>query len=154
MLYSHRLYSAQQCRELDRLAIEGNAEDSGIASYLLMQRAASAVYEFYQLKFPQAHSILVLTGAGNNAGDGYLFAKMAQQDGREVSVYSLIEPDTLRNDARQAYLDWLDVGGEFVTDLNDALHNADLIIDAILGTGISGQIRSGSVPHASSNPSR
>lgn len=136
MFYPHRLYSVEQCRELDRLAIEGNAEDSGIASYVLMQRAASAIYEFSQLRFSQSQSILVLTGSGNNAGDGYLFAKMSLENGRNVCVYSLVSTDDLSGDARLAYLDWIDAGGELTTDLNDALHRADLIIDAILGTGI------------------
>lgn len=136
MLYSHRLYSAQQSRELDQLANNGYADDIGIASYDLMQRAAAAVSDFYQLKFPQAHSFLIITGAGNNAGDGYLIAKMAIEQGRDVSVFSLVNPNNLKNDAEQAYLDWLDVGGEFVTEIEDALHNADLIIDALLGTGL------------------
>lgn len=136
MFYTHRLYSKQQSRELDQLIIKGDASEAGIASYILMQRAANAVSEFYQLKFPQVHSILILTGAGNNAGDGYLVAKQAMEQGRDVSVYSLIDPDDLKADAQQAYLDWQETGGEFVEDLGDALLNADLIIDAILGTGL------------------
>lgn len=136
MFYSHRLYSVQQSRELDQLAIKGNANDAGIPSYTLMQRAANAVADFYQLQFPQVHSLLILTGAGNNAGDGYLIAKLAIEQGCDVSVFSLINPNRLKDDAEQAYLDWLDAGGNFAEDLNDALHNADLIIDAMLGTGL------------------
>jgi len=136
MFYSHRLYSAQQSRDLDRIVIEGTAEDSGIASYSLMQRAAAAVFEFSRHKFPQAHSIIVLTGAGNNAGDGYLYAKLAAEHGSDVCVYSLTDPEDVHDDAKRAYLDWLEQGGEFSEDLDYALHNADLIIDAILGTGI------------------
>jgi len=136
MFFSHRLYSAQQSRELEQLAIEGNASDDGIASYELMQRAATAVTEFYQLKFPQIHSILILTGAGNNAGDGYLIAKQAIEQDRNVMVYSLVDPQDLISDAANAYQDWLDVGEEFEDDLASALNSADLIIDAILGTGL------------------
>ena len=136
MFYSHRLYSAQQSRELDRLAIESDGHEVGIPSYTLMQRAANAVTEFSQLKFPQVYSLLILTGAGNNAGDGYLIAKQAIEQGRNVSVFSLIDPVLLKDDAAQAYNDWLEVGGEFIDDLNDELHNADLIIDAIIGTGL------------------
>ncbi|MDH5393468.1 MAG: NAD(P)H-hydrate dehydratase [Gammaproteobacteria bacterium] len=140
MFYSHRLYSAQQSRELDRLATAGDADQAGIASYELMQRAANAVFEFSQLKFPQAHSILVLTGAGNNAGDGFLFAKQAMQLGCELNVYSLVDAETLKGDAKKAYLDWLEEGGEFVEDINRAAFNADLIIDAILGTGLQREL--------------
>lgn len=136
MFYSHKLYSAQQSRDLDRIIIEGTADEPGIPSYLLMQRAATAVFEFSRQKFPQAHSIIVFTGAGNNAGDGYLYAQLAMEKGCDVSVYSLIDPDDLYGDAQQAYLDWVEQGGEFAEDLDDALRNADLIIDAILGTGI------------------
>lgn len=140
MFYSHRLYSAEQSRELDRLAIEGTADEPGIDSFSLMNRAANAVYEFTQHQFPQAHSIIVFTGAGNNAGDGYLFAKIALENGCDVSVHSLIDPDDLQNDASQAYLDWLDSGGQFVEDINTAMRNADLIIDAMLGTGLSREL--------------
>ena len=136
MFYSHKLYSAQQSRDLDRIVIEGTADEPGIPSYSLMQRAATAVFEFSRHKYPQAHSIIVLTGAGNNAGDGYLYAQLAAESGSEVSVYSLIDPDELHDDAEQAYLDWVEQGGVFAEDLDDALRNADLIVDAILGTGI------------------
>lgn len=140
MFYSHRLYSAQQSRELDQLAINGSADETGIASYILMQRAASAVSDFYQLQFPQVHSLLILTGVGNNAADGYLIAKLAIEQGRDVSVYSLIDPNELKNDAEQAYVDWLNVGGEFSEDVGEALHNTDLIIDAMLGTGLQREL--------------
>lgn len=140
MFYTHRLYSTQQIRELDRIAIEGSADVSGIPSYELMQRAAKAVFEFSSHKFPQAHSIIVLTGAGNNAGDGYLYAQIAMQHGCDVSVCSLAEPHQLKADARQAYLDWLDLGGKFAEDIDQSLRNADLIIDAILGTGLTRSI--------------
>ncbi len=140
MFYSHRLYSAQQSRELDRLAIEGTADEPGIPSYSLMQRAASAVFEFTRHQLPQAHSIIVLTGAGNNAGDGYLFAKLALENNLDVSVYSLIDPEDLKAEARQAYLDWLEAGGEFAREFTEAMHNADLIIDALLGTGLSREL--------------
>ena len=140
MYYSHRLYSAKQSRELDRLAIEGDVNEPGIDSYVLMQRAANAVFELHQLKFPQAHSILVLTGSGNNAGDGYLFAKIAMEHGCDVSVYSLTDPEDLKDDARQAYFEWSDQGGELAENLDDALYNADLMIDAIFGTGLRGTL--------------
>ena len=140
MFYSHRLYSAQQSRELDRLAIEGTADEAGIPSYSLMQRAANAVFEFTQHQFPQAHSIIVLTGAGNNGGDGYLYAKRALENNLNVSVYSLIDPEQLKDDAQQAYRDWLEAGGCFAEDLNNAMRNADLIIDALLGTGLSREL--------------
>ncbi|MDH5517545.1 MAG: NAD(P)H-hydrate dehydratase [Gammaproteobacteria bacterium] len=140
MFYSHQLYSVQQSRELDRLAITGSTTESAIDSYELMQRAANAVFEFSQLQFPQAHSILVLTGAGNNAGDGYLFAKQAISQGRDVMVYSLTDPDKLKGDARQAYLDWLEAGGELADDIDSAAYHADLIIDAILGTGLQREL--------------
>lgn len=137
MFHTHRLYSAQQSRELDKLAIEGSADEPGIPSYTLMSRAAKAVYEFTSLQFPQAHAITVIAGAGNNAGDGYLFARLAAENGHEVYVYSLVDPETLGGDALQAYFDWQEDGGQFTDDLNSAMHQADLIIDAVLGTGLS-----------------
>ena len=62
------LYSAEQVRELDRLAIEDHWLFAG---YILMQRAAHFSYDVLKQRWPEAQSIRVVCGGGNNAGDGY-----------------------------------------------------------------------------------
>lgn len=131
------LYSASQTHELDRLAIE----NYGIPGYTLMQRAGQAIFDLLQLKYPHTSVLFVICGAGNNAGDGYVVARLAIDQGLTVRVYSLVEPETLKADARLAYLDWQQAGGEFSVDPVDDLQDADLIIDALLGTGLQRDVK-------------
>ena len=60
-----KLYSAEQVRELDRIAIE----EYKILGYTLMHRAALFSYQKLKEKWPDAKSITVICGGGNNAGD-------------------------------------------------------------------------------------
>ena len=74
----HYLYSAAQVRELDRIVIE----KFGISGYELMQRAGSFAYNILNKYFSKTFSIYVFCGRGNNAGDGYVLAKLAIEIGR------------------------------------------------------------------------
>ena len=92
------VYSVASVREMDRAAIE----DHGIPGYTLMTRAGAAAVEAGQQRFPEAQRWQIVCGAGNNAGDGYVVARLAVADGIDVSVLSLIDPDRLGSDAAQA----------------------------------------------------
>lgn len=128
---SSLLYTPESLRRFDHKAIH----DHGIPGYTLMRRAGKAVLDVLLEKYPQAKTILVLCGAGNNAGDGYVIARLAQQHGLMVSVISLVNPVTLQGDARQAYEYWRETAELSATD-ESLLNNADVIIDALLGTGL------------------
>ena len=78
----HSLYRAQQIKDFEGLA----AEQSGTTLYGLMKRAGQACYEVFTTHFPQATNILVLTGEGNNGGDGYVFAAIAKDAGLHVQL--------------------------------------------------------------------
>ncbi len=134
------LYSAAQVRELDRLAIE----EHGIPGFTLMQRAARAAYQLLRQQWPQAQRLLVLCGAGNNGGDGYLLATLARADGMQVSVTRLGDPQHSSADASRARQQWRDGGGSEVgaDDLDAALQSADVIVDALLGTGLQRDVGS------------
>ncbi|MDH3342551.1 MAG: NAD(P)H-hydrate epimerase, partial [Gammaproteobacteria bacterium] len=126
------LYSPESARRIDHKAIH----EHGISGYSLMRRAGKAVLEVLSARYPKAKKILVLCGAGNNAGDGYVIARLAQQQGMDVRVVSLIDPDKLQGDARQAYLHWQELA---VLSVNDValIDDADIVVDALLGTGIT-----------------
>lgn len=100
-----------------------------------MRRAGKAVLNALCQNYPQAKKILVLCGAGNNAGDGYVIARLAQQQGMTVRVVSLIDPEKLQGDARQAYEQWNESA---VLSVNDValIEDADVVVDALLGTGL------------------
>jgi len=101
------LYSAAQMRELDRLAIEA----AGIPGYTLMNRAADAAWAALRSRWPQARTLAVLCGAGNNGGDGFVLARLARADDRSVRVLQLGDEQRIRGDALTARAAWLEAGG-------------------------------------------
>ncbi|MEM7054831.1 MAG: NAD(P)H-hydrate epimerase, partial [Pseudomonadota bacterium] len=123
-------------RELDRLCIERH----GIAGYELMQRAGLALFKRLMSRYPDARSLIVCCGAGNNGGDGYVIARLARQQGMIVRLIALSDPSHLRGDAAQAARDFLADGGE-VLDTAADLTDCDLIVDALLGTGLDREVQ-------------
>ncbi len=117
---------------MDRAAIE----DEGIPGYTLMTRAGAAALRAARAQFPDAMRWQVVCGAGNNAGDGYVVARLAAQDGIVVSVVALVDPESLTGDAATAYDDFAAEGG-VVMPWEGALDDeASLIVDALLGSGL------------------
>ncbi len=129
------LYSVDSVVRLEQIAIN----QFGIPAYTLMKSAGKAVFNVIQTKYPSGKNVLVLCGAGNNAGDGYVVARLAKQAGFKVRVISLIDPVSLKNEALLAYQDWLSVAENTVADLS-LIDEADLIIDALLGTGLKREV--------------
>jgi NAD(P)H-hydrate epimerase len=126
------VYTTAQVRQLDQIAIH----EQGIAGYDLMCRAGQAAFASLISKWPHTQTVCVMCGAGNNAGDGYVIARLAQQAGLDVDVISLIEPNRLQGDAQQAYQDYLALG-ENTIRYAGTLSAADVYVDALLGTGLS-----------------
>lgn len=127
----NKLYNVASIVRLEKIAINRLQ----ISSYDLMKRAGEAVYQVLVEKYPQCKNVLILCGAGNNAGDGYVVARLARQAGLHVSVVSLIDTETLTNEALLAYEDWSELSVNEPADIS-LLDKADIIVDALLGTGI------------------
>lgn len=127
------LYRAEQVRELDRRAIE----DGGIPGYVLMSRAGAAAFAALHRQWPRTGSIVAVCGAGNNAGDGYVIARLAHEHGLTAKVLALVDPARLGGDARRAWQDALAAGIEVLPFDAAGLAEADVIIDAMFGTGLS-----------------
>ncbi|MDA1301294.1 MAG: NAD(P)H-hydrate dehydratase [Proteobacteria bacterium] len=127
------LYTADQVRELDRRAIE----DSGIAGITLMRRAAGATVDALLARWPGVRSVGVYCGSGNNAGDGYIAAGLLADRGIDVRVVSLGNPNKLGTDARAA----LRFCERSPAAVADSATDCDVLVDALLGTGISGDVR-------------
>ncbi|HSM31033.1 MAG TPA: NAD(P)H-hydrate dehydratase [Woeseiaceae bacterium] len=126
------IYSVATVREIDRTAIE----DEGIPGYTLMTRAGAAAVRAARERFPNANRWQVICGAGNNAGDGYVVARLAAQEGLVVSVVALVDPESLTGDAATAYGDFAAEGG-IVMRWEGALDDeAGLLVDALLGSGL------------------
>ena len=131
------LWSVAQVRAIDAFAIN----TLGIPGYELMRRAASASLRELRGRWPAARSLCVLCGGGNNGGDGYVLARLAQHEGLDVVAGALIDPSRLQGDAAQAYADWRAADGRTV-DWSEALREPDaVVVDAMLGTGAGGGLR-------------
>lgn len=126
------LYRTAQVRELDRIAIQ----DRGISGFELMSRAGYEVFQCFRNKWPTTRSVAVFCGAGNNAGDGYIVARLALEAGLKVSVYSLANPENSKGDALTAYQNYREAKGAIIPFQGDELIDEDVIVDALLGTGL------------------
>ncbi len=127
-----RIYIPASVREMDRIAIE----DLGIAGYTLMSRAGAAAFADICHRYPAAQRWLLACGAGNNAGDGYVIARLALGAGLDVTTVAVSDPQQLRGDARKAWQDYQGAGGNAVPFDSALVGAADIVIDALLGTGI------------------
>lgn len=144
---ANRLYTAKSVRELDRRTIE----NEGIAGILLMKRAGRAAFEALLERWPEPKKITVFCGGGNNGGDGYIIAGLAQQSLIPVEIVQLADGQKLTGDAHLAWAfargagvimtpwDNYGVGGP---EVGGPGQSGGIFVDALLGTGITGEVRS------------
>ncbi len=122
------LLSCAEMAEADRLTIA-----SGTAGEELMEAAGRAVAE-EALTHHGASRAVVLTGPGNNGGDGWVAARHLAEAGVAVRVAALVPPDSLHGDAAIMAARY---EGPVASLTPDALADADLIVDALFGAGLS-----------------
>ncbi|MDV2452630.1 NAD(P)H-hydrate dehydratase [Xanthomonas hortorum] len=126
------LYDTAAARRLDAQATALLGGDG----YLLMQRAGQAAWHYLLERWPQARRIVVVCGTGNNGGDGYVLARLAQRAGRDVRVVHLPEHGPASALAQRACTDYLGVGGAIAL-FPSPLAQADVIVDALFGIGLN-----------------
>lgn len=129
----YSVWPAQALRQLER----DGADALGITLYELMQRAGQAVCERGRSLWPEARHWLILCGHGNNGGDGYVVARLAQAAGLQVTLLACESSKPLPQEAQSARNAWLEAGGEIHAADAPWPEQVDLIIDALLGTGIN-----------------
>lgn len=131
-----RVYTAAQCRQLDELA----AAALGIETFELMLRAGRSAFEYLSERWPSASSLLIACGKGNNAGDGYVLARLAHEAGYKVTLWQVGDAPAA-GDAVQAVEQAQRAG---VTVVGGELPAGpwQLVVDALLGTGLGGELRS------------
>ncbi|MEB0042619.1 MULTISPECIES: NAD(P)H-hydrate dehydratase [unclassified Pseudomonas] len=129
------LYSAARVRDLDARLIA-----AGTPGLELMQRAAHATWRALRRHWPQTRELTVMAGHGNNAGDGYLVAMLAQNAGWHVTVFAVGDPSRLSGDAGHAHADAV-AAGVSIERWTAAQTLSGLVLDALLGTGLSGEVR-------------
>ncbi len=128
------LPDAERMRAIDRWAIDVR----GVPSLDLMERAGAGVARTVERLAPDG-PVVVVCGAGNNGGDGFVLARLLRDAGREVTVLLAGSPAKVTGDAR-ANLERL--AGEPPLELaqgREALGGAGIVVDALLGTGFAGE---------------
>ena len=131
--------SAAEMQACDR----ATTERFGIASLSLMRAAASAVATVARSEFPRARRVTVLCGRGNNGGDGMMTARLLAAGGLEVTTILLGSPGELKGDAAVAWQELASPQHGLIHVVESAAElgryggalAADLIVDAVLGTG-------------------
>lgn len=118
-------------------ALEGALMASeGIDSNALMERAGTAAYARARRAFPGARRWIVLAGAGNNAGDGFVVARLAKQEGLDAKVMLLSPDNPLRGDAATQFEAARQSAVASGPLAHAELEGCDLIVDAMLGIGL------------------
>ncbi len=128
------LPDASEQRALDEWAI-GELQIPGIE---LMERAGTGLAVLVAERAPEG-PIVVVSGKGNNGGDGFVAARVLREQGRDVRVLTLAEADEYRGDAKQSLARLPGPGPEPFA--REALAGASGIVDAVLGTGFEGAPR-------------
>jgi hydroxyethylthiazole kinase-like uncharacterized protein yjeF len=137
----------------DMAAIDENATALSIPRLVLMENAGAGTARITKENYKvDGEKIVIIAGTGNNGGDGCVAARHLLSLGASVCVILLGQPDDIRT--HEAKTNWnilsaLDVGIKVVTAKNPSeleqvkneIKSSDIIIDAILGTGIKGSIR-------------
>jgi hydroxyethylthiazole kinase-like uncharacterized protein yjeF len=143
-----KIVSTSEMREIDRRT----SKDFGVPSHTLMENAGSTVARFILAEYPQTKNIAVICGKGNNGGDGFVVARRLMEANCKVGTLLLCDPKELRGDAAVAFHNLLEAikslkparqAAPYVAvhaaDLEEKeateILGADLLVDAILGTG-------------------
>lgn len=129
--FTDALYDAAALRAVEERATQALGD-----GFELMRRAGQAAWRELLMHWPQAQRLAVVCGPGNNGGDGYVLARHARQSGRHVVVVHLRDHAPRSELARRAAQDYFAVGGA-VERFEGALPQADVVVDAMFGIGLS-----------------
>ena len=138
----NQILTAAEMARVDEYAIR----TLGIPGCVLMERAGKAVADVCRRALEPLHApkVVVVCGPGNNGGDGYVVARHLAERGAQCRVFLLGAPEKVKGDAKLNFEIWRKLGQTVEPFENSALAaiaQADLIVDAMLGTGAKGALR-------------
>lgn len=134
------------------MQIEENSHRMGFLRKFMMENAGASVTKYLANKLPDIFSkkVLVFAGLGNNGGDALVIARHLAGYGSKVKVILLGNPDKIKTDESKTNWEILEKMNSIdlliASEINGLDLKADVIVDGILGTGISGKIKE---PYAS-----
>ena len=131
------VFNSSTISTIDKDAIAQNDPGYG---FILMERAAKFSFEALMNNNPS--SLTVFCGSGNNAGDGYLLAKMAIESGLITKVITIESEGILKGDAKNARDAFKKAGGLIEKWSPNITLSSDWVVDAIFGIGLNRDIES------------
>ncbi len=144
-----KILTAAEMAAADKRSVE-----LGVPIAELMQGAGSAVAKFVLRQYPEAARVMVVCGKGNNGGDGMVAARMLAGEGVGVRVLLLGQQNEVKGEAAEALAELKrSTSDDIVEELADAeaeelaelLAEAELIVDAVVGTGFKPPLRGAAV---------
>lgn len=139
-----------QVRNCDRIAIER----FHVPGIVLMENAGSAAARWIngELARRSGRRVCILAGPGNNGGDGFVVARHLANDGVDVQILLFTPAEKIKGDAAANFaiihamqITLCELGNstpnQVAAAIRDRAGQADLVVDALLGTGATGQPR-------------
>ncbi|MDE0325558.1 MAG: NAD(P)H-hydrate dehydratase [Candidatus Poribacteria bacterium] len=144
-----KVVTAAEMRRIDQDTIEG----IGIPGIVLMETAGSAIVRAIKRHYPTCQRIGIFAGKGNNGGDGIVIARQLAHVGRDVHIFLVSPADSFTGEAHinlqiakrlglQIEEILTDTGFNGTGTVPTTLASCELLVDAILGTGVRGAVRS------------
>jgi len=142
--FGSKAASAREMREIDLRAIQ----QFGIPGEILMESAGRGAFEYIMESMPDLSSAVIFCGKGNNGGDGLVIARHLKDHAVDALVILLAKMKDLKGDAKTNLDRFLKIGGQLIEvpgeeELERELipRGAELIVDAIFGTGLESEVR-------------
>lgn len=130
------LYLVRQIRVLEALAMK----EYNISEEILMERAGKFALDTLQKKWPSAKHVVVFCGNGNNAGDGYVLARLAAIRNLKVQVYFVGGKNPSKPVALKAFESCINQGVKVQPWASYQGGQVDVMVDALFGIGFQGEL--------------
>ncbi|NRA97844.1 MAG: NAD(P)H-hydrate epimerase [Planctomycetes bacterium] len=140
-MHHETVVSVSRMRALDHHAIA-----SGVPGRLLMEVAGHGAFRFLSRVRTSDQPITILTGGGNNAGDGFVVARYCAAAGMSCQVLAVAPVDSLPDGDTRKNASLLEAFSVPVATCDPealvrCLADSDIVVDGLLGTGLSGDVR-------------
>lgn len=137
-----KIVTAEEMYDMDH----GTIQEIGIDGKLLMENAGRAMADRIRKRIAKMDRIRIFAGSGNNGGDGFVIARTLFEYGCRVSVVQVVPDEKIKGDALFHKNLLIRCGGEIEVarkelDIETILQETDVIVDAMLGIGVSGMLR-------------
>lgn len=135
---------------IEMRATDKNTEYNGIPTLVLMENAGARIADYIINNYPDKRKVSIYSGTGGNGGDGFVIARHLLNHGYNVRLFLLSREENIKNKDSITNFKSIKIISE--TDKNLKLSiimdssqirpdNSDIIVDAILGTGVNGRLR-------------